>query len=150
MNVMFVCTGNTCRSPMAEGFLKKLVSDSGKDGINVCSRGLAAATGESASKNSIIAAAEHGVNISSHASCQLSIEDVQSADLILTMTASHASAIKSAVPDAKNKVFSLSQYVASSDISDPYGGNIEVYRKSASEIMDAVKKVFLKLSDESQ
>lgn len=146
MNVIFVCTGNTCRSPMAEGFFKTICADSGT--FDVRSRGIHAADGMSASEYSVIAASELGSDIKDHASHQITQADVSWADFIFTMTSSHASALKSAFPEFANKIFSIGEFVGSTDVSDPYGGDLGTYRECAQKIKAAVQKIYDKLSDD--
>ena len=147
MNIIFVCTGNTCRSPMAEGFFKTLCADSAA--FDVCSRGIAAIDGMSASEYSVIAASELGSDISSHASHQITQDDVSWADFIFTMTSSHASVLKAAFPEAAQKIFTIAEFALSADVSDPYGGDLGTYRECAVQLMSAVQKIYDKLSDDN-
>ncbi len=146
MNIIFVCTGNTCRSPMAEGFFKSLCDNS--CAFDVRSRGVAAIDGMSASEYSVIAASELGSDISAHSSHQITHADVSWADFIFTMTSSHASVLKAAFPEFAPKIFSIGEFVGSADVSDPYGGDLSTYRKCAAELEDAVQKIYDKLSDD--
>lgn len=147
MNIVFVCTGNTCRSPLAEGILKKIVGDT--DDIKVLSRGLAATEFSKASDNSIRAAMQFGVDISNHRSHILTQDDVYSADLVLTMTSSQAQAIRNALPGESSKVYSIDEYTGCGDIDDPYGGDYDVYLKCASQLMDAAKEIYQKIQEKS-
>ncbi len=147
MKIIFVCTGNTCRSPMAEGFFNELCKKNGKNDIAI-SRGTFAQNGAPASENSIISASELGADISSHSSSVLTFEDASSADYIFTMTKAHKDLIVGAFPELSHKVFSISAFTFGPDISDPYGGDISVYRKCAKEIFDAVGQIYQKLNGE--
>ena len=127
MNILFVCTGNTCRSPMAEGYLrsKKL------DGITVISRGLAS-DGSPVSLNSKTAMAEVGIDISGHISRQITDRDIKNADKIICLSPSHKAVLLSAgVPQEK-------LYILGKGISDPFGGDITVYRRCRDEIFAAI------------
>ena len=146
MNIIFVCTGNTCRSPMAEGIFKNLLKDT--DNINVASRGIAACEGEFASENSIKATSELGVDISKHRAHMLTLDDIKKSDYIFTMTQSHATAIKNSLPQYSDKVFSIKEFAECDDISDPYGGDIDLYRKCSFQISDSVTKIYHKLLGE--
>lgn len=137
MRVLFVCTGNTCRSPMAEGIYNHLA-------VGGISRGLMAEGGK-ASENAIKAMAKMGIDITGHVSRQLTVEDVNESDLVLTMTKMHKMAIVSAVPDAEDKVFTLGEYAGGSDVTDPYGGDEAVYEECAREIYDYIEKIVVKL-----
>ena len=123
--IVFVCTGNTCRSPMAEGYLKSL----GLKGREIISRGLSA-DGSPAAQNSISVLAEKGLDISSHVSRQMTYEDAEKADVIVCMSASHADLLEALGID-KLKIFVLG-------INDPYGGDLETYRTCRDEIFAAV------------
>ena len=126
MNVIFICTGNTCRSPMAEGFLnsKRLY------GVNAESRGLMA-SGEKVSEKSVRACLGFGVDISSHISKQFSKDDL-SADKIICLSKSHADILLGLGAD-KDKVS-----VLGNGISDPYGQSQEVYNVCAKEILKKI------------
>ena len=127
MNILFVCTGNTCRSPMAEGYLKS----KGIEGVTVLSRGLAA-DGSPVSLNSKKAMAEAGIDISSHISRQITADDINKADKIICLSPSHKAVLLSAgVPE--NKL-----YILGDGISDPFGGSIETYRRCRDEIFAAI------------
>lgn len=103
-NILIVCTGNTCRSPMAEGILKSVLDRAGKrEQYNVYSRGAAAFDGDAASENALLACAEYGVDISAHRSKRLTVYDVERADKIFVMTEGIKNAIISAVPSAAKK-----------------------------------------------
>lgn len=129
MNILFVCTGNTCRSPMAEGYLKSL----NIEGISVRSGGLAA-DGSPVSEKSKDACLEKGVDISGHISRQLSTEDINWADKIICMSGTHAAYL---MPHASAKVS-----VLGGGIADPYNCPIEVYRACRDEIFDAIDLAF--------
>ena len=127
MNILFVCTGNTCRSPMAEGYLRSKELD----GITVISRGLAS-DGSPVSLNSKTAMAEVGIDISGHISRQITDRDIKNADKIICLSPSHRAALLSVgVPE--NKLF-----VLGNGISDPFGGDITVYRRCRDEIFAAI------------
>ena len=117
MNILFVCTGNTCRSPMAEGYLKSLEL---KD-VSVRSRGLAAAGG-GASQNAVEAMREKGIDISGHVSRQIGREDLAWADRIICMSDSHKTALEMFAQRDKISVLS-------GGVPDPYGGDISRYRQ---------------------
>ena len=146
MKIIFVCTGNTCRSPMAEGFFNMLCAKGANEDISAISRGTFAESDAPASSFSVIAAAELGADISSHKSAQLTRSDVSCADYIFTMTKAHKNLIDSALPDFSDKVFSISEFASCPDISDPYGGDLSVYRECAAEIFDATEKIYKILS----
>lgn len=130
MNILFVCTGNTCRSPMAEGYLR---SKALKD-VNVSSRGLSA-DGSPLSENSEAVMKEIGIDLSRHISRQISPDDIVLADKIICLSPSHKAALLSAGAP-KEKLF-----VLGNGISDPYGGNPDVYRRCRDEIINATDEL---------
>lgn len=145
MNILIVCTGNTCRSPMAEGILKSMISPD--DGIEVISGGIFANEGERVSENAVKALEEMGIDISTHTAHNLNKDVVRDADLILTMTGSHKDILCAMYgEDAAKKTYTLCEYAGKDgDIGDPYGQSPEVYRQCAAEMCDALKKVYEKI-----
>ncbi len=123
--IVFVCTGNTCRSPMAEGYLK---SKNRKD-LEVLSRGIAA-DGSAVSENSVLSMSELGIDISAHISKQLTFSDIDESTVFITMSASHADILEGLGLD-KMKIFVLG-------IPDPYGGDLLEYKACRDEIIGAI------------
>ncbi|MBQ8026558.1 MAG: ribosomal protein S18-alanine N-acetyltransferase [Clostridia bacterium] len=130
MDIIFVCTGNTCRSPIAEGLMKKILHDKGIDSISVTSAGLAAYSGDEASEKSVKAAAEYGIDISSHRSRRIS-EYMLESGIFVCMTVAHAQALLPYTD--KNRLFILGNGIA-----DPYGGTQEDYDICAEQINAAL------------
>jgi protein-tyrosine-phosphatase/tRNA A37 threonylcarbamoyladenosine synthetase subunit TsaC/SUA5/YrdC len=138
--VLFVCTGNTCRSPMAEAIFRRLAAERlgcppeaiERHGVVVTSAGLAAWAGGPASAGAVEAAAELGGDLRGHESQPLTESLVQQADVILTMTAAHRAALLAQFPEAGDRVVMLSP--DRRDVIDPIGGSLETYRSCARQI----------------
>ena len=148
MNILLICTGNTCRSAMAEGILNKIISNNGaNDKFTVLSAGISVFSPTKASDNAILTLKDMGIDISSHISTQLTEEMIHDADIILTMTASHKQIIKNVCDEITDKIYTLMGYAygTDKDISDPYGMDLETYKKCAKEIYDALTTAYPKL-----
>lgn len=133
--LIFVCTGNTCRSPMAEGLLRNRLPAS--CGWDVSSAGICAANGWPVSAHAVEAMNEKGIDISSLVSVHLTRDLIEKADLLVTMTQGHRQAILQLSPESKGKVFLLKSFgvaKCAADIYDPVGGSLKVYRRVRDEI----------------
>ena len=141
-HILFVCTGNICRSPFAEGLLKKLMQKKGLDDIVIDSAGLLALPGNSASSLAQKVAAEYDVDLSGHIAKSVKEDIIAGSDLILVMENSHAKDLLDAFPEAEDKVFLIRRFArfGSRDrgIADPYGLNYEAYRFCFLDIQDCV------------
>jgi protein-tyrosine-phosphatase/phosphohistidine swiveling domain-containing protein len=138
--VMFVCTGNTCRSPMAERLAKDKLKREGRSDFEVLSRGLIVQNpGVPMTQSSEFVMRERGVDYEGHAALGFMPSDAIWADVILTMTRSQAQLIRDNFPQAKGKVFSLGEYSGvGGDVADPYGQDVSVYRAAAAQISAGV------------
>ena len=127
---IFICSGNTCRSPMAEGIFKKLLAEKGMD-AEVLSAGISTLDGMPPSENAVKAAAKYGADISSHRSRMLRSDMMKDGTVYLCMTRTHSAILKSAgIDDESIRVL---------DVSDPYGGDEDVYENCAEEIYEKLK-----------
>jgi len=143
--VMFVCTGNTCRSPMAEGGLEKLLENQGIEDIVVCSSGTAAASGFPATTYAIEAARIWDADITGHRSQPLTPELIQNADLILAMTSSHCREVINLEPSAESKTYLLRNYPEpgcnGEGVDDPIGGSLDMYNQTFLEIGEELGRI---------
>lgn len=145
VRVLFVCTGNTCRSPMAEAILKSKQLPN----VEVKSAGVYAMGGLQASKHAQDVLADNTIS-HEHSSKLLTEQDVDWATHILTMTASHRDAILYNFPGAKGKTFTLKEFADGEghqhqDVVDPYGGSKEVYLETFLELEKVIGKLVEKL-----
>ena len=136
LRVLFVCTGNTCRSPMAEAIFYEKVRLSGmNDRIRVLSAGVAAQEVFPASKGAQNAMMRRGLSLAEHRSRLLLPEFVRAADLILTMSQRHKESTIALVPQAEGKVYTLKEFAGETgDIDDPWMGSDATYEACSAEI----------------
>lgn len=146
--ILFVCTGNTCRSPMAEGILKDMARKKGID-IDVKSAGVFAFEGDKASQEAIEVLKEEDIDISDHRTKLVTEEMVEGADLVLTMSFSHKDTLLFKYPFSKEKIYSLKEYVfyRQADIQDPYGGGMKAYKETKEELKDVLEKLLEKIQE---
>jgi protein-tyrosine-phosphatase/tRNA A37 threonylcarbamoyladenosine synthetase subunit TsaC/SUA5/YrdC len=149
--VLIVCTGNTCRSPMAEAimrdlFVKRFLGvDQAAEKVFVASAGLNAFPGGPASIEAQETIAARGLTLSDHQSRLVTMHDLSMADLILTMTRSHRNGILDQYPELENKVHLVSG--GAGDVSDPFGGPQAVYSSCANQIESYLQQWILRLDD---
>lgn len=143
MNILFVCTGNTCRSPMAAAMMNRIAEENELD-VHCESAGIFAETGAGATPEAAEALAKLDIDISAHRAQGISPEFLDKSDLILTMTQSHKMMLTIA---ADKPVYTLGEYGGSGDdVPDPYGGGIDDYRYCCNQLnellLDALERVY--------
>ena len=141
MNLLFVCTGNTCRSPMAEGIARAVGRDLGIEVVTL-STGLFCVPGAKVSEESVVAVQELvGEDISEHSSRPLKIDFVKAADYVLAMTEDHKKILLRQFPFDSKKIMTLAEFGGEDgDVVDPFGQSQEVYNRTAKQIFDYVNK----------
>jgi len=149
-HILVVCTGNICRSPMAEGLLKHALA--GQAGplqmLQVVSAGVAAQPGEPISENSVIALKKTGIDISGQCSRALTQQLLNDALAVYGMTESHRSLIQLQARPAPQNLFLFREFLpppAEKEIGDPYGGPLKVYEACRDEMVEAIPSVLAHL-----
>ncbi len=131
MKLLFICTGNTCRSPMAEALARKILGDS----VQVSSAGLAAYPGESASSYAIEVLSEKNIDLSGHRSRRMEEQLLAEADWIIPMTEAQVETLSFLYPLYIHKIRCLGDWgEQKKDVPDPWSGSLAVYRQTAQEI----------------
>ncbi len=148
--IIMVCTGNTCRSPMAEGLFIKLWKEAGEPyPVEVVSRGVTTVPGLPASKEAVQAMKSKGVDISGHLSAPVSSDGLAEADIAITMTQAHKQMLLSKYPAFKNKIVTLSEIVPGvidGDVIDPFGKSRKVYGDTADLLEESLEVLVKRLS----
>ncbi len=136
MKILIICTGNTCRSPMAEGIVKDIIEKKGLSSqISVESMGFGAYEGQSPTRNAVEVMKEIGIDISKHKSKRVMLQDLVKADIYYVMTPSHKHIICDAMPELEDRIRIL-------DVCDPFSGNMDIYRESRDKIKAFFEKEF--------
>lgn len=150
IKILFVCTGNICRSAMAHHYMQKRVKDlkiEDKYWIDSC--GTYAVAGENATESNRKVMEKYGVDVTMHHATPMQEVDLESYDIILTFTKYHKQTVLQYKPQVKDKIFTLREYIHPTtlyqDIDDPWGFHITVYEACAKEIVEDVDQLIEKL-----
>jgi protein-tyrosine phosphatase len=143
MHIVFVCTGNTCRSPTAEALLREALAARGIDQVTVASAGTGAWDGAPASEGAYLVGLEHGLDLSEHRARLLTRDIVKSADLILAMSGHHLARV--AELGGADKVHLLGEYAVREpgrgEVNDPFGADLDSYRSTFEELQELISGV---------
>lgn len=149
--ILFVCTGNTCRSPLAEGLFRHLAKQQGLD-VEARSAGVMATNGMPISAHSEQILKQKGI-ADALTSSSIDEEAVNWADLVLTMTVGHKKMVVQQYPHMTDKVYTLKEFVEDdpdeTDIADPFGGPLELYEQCAAEIELLLVRLLQKIKSDS-
>lgn len=145
-HVLFICTANICRSPVAMGLLRRRLEEEGKDDWRVTSAGTWAQLERGAARNSIRVMAERGIDIGEHRARLVTGEMLAQADLVLCMERGHAEALRTEFREAADKIYLLSEMAGRQySISDPYGLPLPAYQLMATDISELIEKGFSRI-----
>jgi protein-tyrosine-phosphatase len=139
-HILFICTANICRSPVAEGLLRRRLEDEGLADWTVSSAGTWAQLRRGAASTSVELLAGRDIDISDHRAREVTRQAVEAADLILCMEAGHAEALRVEFPEAAERIFLLSEMAGEKeDVKDPYGGPHHGYVKMVDELSELIE-----------
>lgn len=148
MKVLFVCSGNTCRSPLAEGLARKMAAERGLSEITFASAGTGALNGGGASEAAILVGLERGIDLSTHRTRAVTQGTLAEADLVLVMGPHHLDSVR--IQGGGDKAHLLDHYASSGEsagaVLDPFGGTLDAYRETAAELEYQIGRVLDRLS----
>ena len=146
-NLLFVCSGNTCRSPLARAIAERMARERGWNQVRFESAGTSAAAGAPASAQAQEVAAEQGLDLTSHRSRALGRDVLDRADLVLVMSPAHVTRVASL--NAGDRVALVTDFLegdgAGTAIEDPFGGSLDDYRRTFDQLLEAVSAVMVRL-----
>jgi protein arginine phosphatase len=150
MRILFVCTGNTCRSAIAEGLARKLIIERGLSDVELQSAGTSAWDGAAASDGALLVGIERSLDLGQHRAQTLTRELVRDADLVLAMGPHHLERIEALGGAGKSYLLTdfASHGLSARPVNDPIGGELELYRATADELEEEVRRVFDRITAE--
>lgn len=144
MRLLFVCTGNTCRSPLAEALARKIAIRRGLSDVDVASAGTGAAPGMPASDGALLVGMERRLDLGAHRAQLLTRDLIRESDLVLTMGPQHLE--RAQALGGSGKSYTLTAYASHGEterpINDPIGGELDVYRETADELEAEIERIF--------
>jgi protein-tyrosine-phosphatase len=148
LRILFVCSGNTCRSPLAEALARKMAAERGLSDLVFASAGTGALDGGGASEAAILVGLERGTDLSSHRTRALTHAEVEQADLVLVMGPHHLDSVR--LQGAEDKAHLLDHFASSGQsaraINDPFGGTLDAYRETAAELEYQIGRVLERIA----
>lgn len=147
MRILVVCSGNTCRSPMAQALMLQYIKQNNYSHLKIESAGLFTWEGLTASTEAVEVLKNEGLDISTHKSRQINNSMINNSDLILTMTKAHCEYLQDKFPDKADAIFVLSVFAGtgSDDVIDPFGGGIEAYYQCYMQLRKLVNQAMAKI-----
>jgi len=150
MLILFVCTGNTCRSPIAAAIARRVAQERGLAHVELASAGTSAVEGQPASDGALLVGIERQLDLTEHRARQLTPELVESADLVLVMGPHHLERVEAL--GGAGRAYLLTDYATrTSDgrpVGDPFGGALDVYRATVDELESEIQRAVDRLATE--